>query len=86
MTRYTTAEIIAFLGTYKNAVEYLQQQDQYIWTEVLIESNFSMRATERFVNALEDAFDKILADNNSALYPISYRVLQCKNKLNDIWK
>lgn len=85
MTRYTAAEIIAFLGTYKNAVEYSQQQDQYIWAEVLIESNFNMRATERFVNALEDAFDKILADNNSSLYPISYRV-QCKNKLNDIWK
>lgn len=82
--RYTIAEVIAFLGTYKNAVEYSQQQDQYIWTEVLIESNYSIRATERIVNALEDAFDKILADNNSALYPISYRLV-CNNKLNSIW-
>ena len=76
MTRYTIAEIIAFLGTYKNAVEYSKEQDKYIFAEVLIEANFDMRATERFVNALEDAFDKILADPNSACYPISYRV-QC---------
>lgn len=82
--RYTIAEVIAFLGTYKNAVEYSQEQDKYIFTEVLIESNFNMRASERIVNALEDAFDKILADNDSAVYPISYR-LACNNKLNSNW-
>lgn len=74
MTRYTISEIVSFLGTYKNAVEYSKEQDKYIFAEVLIEANFNMRATERYVNALEDAFDKILADNDSACYPISYRV------------
>ena len=64
--RYTIKDVVSFLATYKNAVEYSQQQDQYIWTEVLIESNFTMRATETVVNALENAFDEILSQNKIA--------------------
>ena len=57
--RYTIKDIVSFLATEQNAREYAKQTDKYVWTEVLIESNFTMRATETFVNALEDEFDKI---------------------------
>lgn len=59
--RYTIQDIVSFLGTVQNAREYDKQQDKYIWTETLIESNFTCKAYRIMVEALENEFDNILA-------------------------
>lgn len=55
------------LATLENAIQYEKEQDRYIWTETLIESNYDVVATESRVNLLEDAFTRVLAENSKLL-------------------
>lgn len=66
----TVIEKIKTLATLENALAYEKEQNQYIFAEVMIESELGIKGTEARVHLLEDFFFDIIAAHKAGVEKI----------------